>query len=623
MDTTREKEEKIGRSIEVALDALSDCLDDASPIFSDALMLSCLAHVPGARADTLKDALARRLTAERNDRWAWNYRRKARQAAAVKRFPDDLDDTACALISLKESGRLDISPQILALFAQHLIASERQPGGPYGTWIAPGKGAKNDFDPAVNANIAYFLALNGIFLDGLESFLLEAFQMPTPASLYYHDPLLPYYFLSRYLSLAKSDKRPAAQIAKEVALKEARKALVRPETNVLGRALAACICARLGGVEEASSAVDAIVEAQGQNGLWQADPLYIEEMREGQPVYFESATVTTAFCLEALEAHRSKSRAEPEKSSDDAALAETAEKFASLFSGPLACFERQALEQLGRLRRNGIEKLAALLPFKATKGPDRPGGRGLAVSLGAANLCGWIGYTIQDDAMDEGRSLQLLPLANVCLRLAEGILRQLAPDAAFASYSKEALDRIDAANHQESFGGAAARLSDKSFGHALGPLLLLSRAGHGPGSALFASLESFFVHYLTARQMSDDAHDWEADLAQGRINSAAAALFRLVPRTASAEALQRAFWDKAIDRIARRIHYHASTARLHARACGTAVHAAYLESLLVPIERSARRAIEERNKALDFLSAFRTPNTATAPAGPGASAESL
>lgn len=54
--------------------------------------------------------------------------------------------------------------------------------------------------------------------------------------------------------------------------------------------------------------------------------------------------------------------------------------------------------------------------------------------------------------------------------------------------------------------------ANKSLPHALGPITLLYQCGYTLRSNETQTLISFFQNYLHARQLNDDAHDWQFDL---------------------------------------------------------------------------------------------------------------
>jgi hypothetical protein len=150
-------------------------------------------------------------------------------------------------------------------------------------------------------------------------------------------------------------------------------------------------------------------------------------------------------------------------------------------------------------------------------------------------------------------------------------------------------------------------IAEKSIGHALGPLLVLGHCGAATEDAEVVALENMFKHYLIARQLHDDAHDWLDDLKRGQINLAGALTIKLaktekaVSEKISAGDLQKIFWERAIDEISRKILEHTDCARKKIPA-GHSV----LNHLLEPLEASARKSITERDSVLQFIRVYQS-----------------
>ena len=180
---------------------------------------------------------------------------------------------------------------------------------------------------------------------------------------------------------------------------------------------------------------------------------------------------------------------------------------------------------------------------------------------------------------------------------------------------KGTMDRIDDANAWEqrhcrilagsnalpSFGGHET-LADRSIGHAMGPLAMLLLAGYDASGKEYKNVESFFRHYLIARQLHDDAHDWAEDLLRGRVNSIGAIVLgdKTMAATTALQELKKIFWEESIDVAARMIIAHIDAAR-RARESSPLSDADFMESALQRLESGARRAITERDEALAFL----------------------
>ena len=99
-----------------------------------------------------------------------------------------------------------IDGKALADIVKLLISAETAPGGPYQTWLTPRKSNKwHDIDPAVNANVAYFLSLQDIALPALIQYVEDCIKHERYSSRYYFSPIPIAYFISRWYRGNKAD----------------------------------------------------------------------------------------------------------------------------------------------------------------------------------------------------------------------------------------------------------------------------------------------------------------------------------------------------------------------------------------------------------------------------------
>lgn len=234
----------------------------------------------------------------------------------------------------------------------------------------------------------------------------------------------------------------------------------------------------------------------------------------------------------------------------------------------------------------------------------------ILVDLGTANLHGWLAYRTYDNILDNEGSVSDLPLANISLREVTCIYLKLLPRVCIPLFS-DIMDGIERANLWErehcykstekpDYGNYQI-LADKSLGHALGPIAILAQNGYTPHSPEIEKTISFFTHYIIARQLNDDAHDWASDLERGFVNSASALFEHIATKK---ETLQETFWKVHIDTIAQNIFFHITKAREELITNHALGDLSYLKSLLAPIERSAQKALIEKKQMLEFLKAY-------------------
>jgi hypothetical protein len=242
-------------------------------------------------------------------------------------------------------------------------------------------------------------------------------------------------------------------------------------------------------------------------------------------------------------------------------------------------------------------------------------------------LYGWIAYTIYDDFLDEEGQPPLLPVANMAMRELVLALRQEADrQPVFGALAWGVLDRQEAANAWEVTHCRAPRqrdllrgpvpdfgdrrvLAERSMGHALGCLAVTLELGYEAGSPEMTGLQEFFEHFLVARQLSDDVHDWMQDLSRGQVNAVGAYLLQNVSRREKTvaglyEQLERYFWEHGAVKLNEQIVAGIARARAAVRQPAFLEQPEMLEALLAPIEQSVHVAAEQRQRVGEFLRSY-------------------
>jgi len=129
----------------------------------------------------------------------------------------------------------------------------------------------------------------------------------------------------------------------------------------------------------------------------------------------------------------------------------------------------------------------------------------------------------------------------------------------------------------------------------------------------FKSVEKFFEYYLTARQINDDAHDWQQDLKKGQINYVGSKLIkRWLAKNNKAQIdlkkdlpnLNKFFWERQIKVAAGDILKHIQLAQLELKKNKFFSDPEMLEKLLTPIELSAQQALHEQKQTSEFLKSY-------------------
>jgi hypothetical protein len=466
--------------------------------FMAALILSSLTAVPGSQQ--LREHACSYLLLQRSETWTWNYWQRDHPRSLTQPYPDDLDDTVVALAALSLHNRALIDGAVLAHLTQTLINTESEPGGPYRTWLT----TWGDIDLAVNANVGYLLFIHGVHLPKLEAYITQSINDNHIASSYYLDHLPIIYSLSRWYRGTGVDR------LNQIIMQELKHA-----NNALSLALAITSAINLGlPCKLVLPAVQKLIEQQ-QNGRWPSAVYYIGAPDNNIEQQIGSTSLTTAIVLEALARYQ------------DLAISIKRPRLIAknLPSGDLnRLYHEQVSTIIARDHDGQITNIAALTAAAF----------GLKIAqktldlLNLGSLHGWIAYTIYDNFLDDEASPQLLSVANLCLRQTIKSFHTALPDnRQFCELIATTLDQVDAANtweiiHARSLDnlpnyGDLSQLAERSWGHILASTGTLIAGGHALGSLTPRAMHNFFYHYLIARQLNDDAHDWEDDLRAERI----------------------------------------------------------------------------------------------------------
>lgn len=510
----------------------TECFDRPSSVkttFAPALILASLARVPGS--GRVCDKLASWLLQQKSTSWSFNYWPVNAPERKTRPYPDDLDDTFCALIALYRYNPALIDSRCLAKVVRLLIAAEIKVGGPYKTWLTL-QGAPahwQDVDIAVNANINYFMRLVSRDVPNVQRLLDAAVSQGIFTTQYYPQAALVQYYMAR------------AGVERATLLKK-----ITSSQGTSPAATALAITARNhAGEKPHPPMIEALLRTQRPDGSWPPEGLWIDRAGSRGAVYAGAPALTTAFVLEALCCNTpvvklAAARSHPAPYKQVIALAK-----AQLQDVPRP-LRTEALAMVDRMERGDQNTEIALLPHifaGSLTTPIAQDGTFLA-QLGAANLFGWMAYTIYDDFLDgEGRS-NVLPVANVALRQSLQSFAIAVPDSVFQKEVTATFDSMDAANYQEvdryrcqvlngrlklaslPYYKSVVSIADRSIGHTLTPSAVLTMAGIEIQDDRSRLVRKALRHYLAARQLNDDLHDWRVDVTQGHMSYVVAYMLR-------------------------------------------------------------------------------------------------
>lgn len=592
-------------------------------IFPTILILDCLREVIGTEDIRLR--AAKYLEGQVSDDGSWNYWDVTSTAKQAQPYPDDLDDTACALAALTRSGKSWVDGFRLGQFARLLVAAEQRPGGPYNTWLIDARKAPQwqNVDVAVNANIGYALSLHAVRVSGLMGYLDQALAQDALTSSYYVGELPVLYFLSRWYQ-GEQQHRLAAKVAQYINQNAAVTAL---DTALL---LSAACRAGLPKQQLAGLADSLQQAATGRH--WPAAAFYVDPVYSGTQHYGGSAALTTALALEALTAYANMNLDAPpmviaRKRGVPAIMADVRNDAVTL---PNDRLRRRYLVTARRVMQDAAgEQITAPATII-----DQAGGWGTPqrtlTGLNLASLNGWMAYTLYDDFLDgRGRSEQL-NVANAALRRSYARCVAALPNHPdWAAYVDHVFDVIDSANDwEQQYARAQVRggritlnhlpdyaaydqLADRSWGHSLAATgVALKHYGslHDPQ---LQHLLAFFRHFLIARQLNDDAHDWEEDLRAGHVSAVLAMLLDgmyELPHTCSVDdeldSLRQHFWQHTISDAAELIGAHLTAARQELDVLSRDLEVMVLLGWLDTLESAVAAALKGRDEAVRFMQAY-------------------
>ncbi|HSX00288.1 MAG TPA: hypothetical protein VLH38_04595 [Patescibacteria group bacterium] len=598
--------------------------------FTSSLMLHSLAG--STEAQDIRNKLSDWLLTQKNDAWSFNYWGTHAPERKTLPYPDDLDDTFCALAALYKHNPQLIDAQALGKIVRLLLATETTVGGPYRTWLvtADAPAVWQDVDLAVNSNVAYFLRLAAQPLPNLTTLMTEHIKSGRLLSAYYPSIYPLFYYLAR-----SYDGDAASLLITQLRRRRRSGYWGTPQQT----ALAMSALCELKAPDDLRPAIDYLLEQQLPDGHWPAEAFCIDPAKTGRQYYNGCAALTSSFIIEALKHTIAKNKSTPRLS-----IPHKEHKSAQIHAAVLAK-ARMQYKRLGPTLRtymtSTLERMVqgdhsreiVLLPyFFAQALRSGTPSQALLTNLGLANLYGWAAYTIFDDFLDGDGKPQLLPVATSALRYSLEqfqIALPLSPE--YQTFVRQTFHTIDNANAWEirycrfnldegqyiQIGALPnydrlQRLAERSLGHALTPLGILSSLGIMPNDPAAQRLVLSLKQYLIARQLHDDLLDWEKDVRAGhcsfvvqqllhilQVTPGRYDLFELVPR------MQQAFWGQVLPDVGAILLRHTMLAKQNLARSKLFTPANEVTKLIDNLHTSVSRELAEHGDAQRFLRAYR------------------
>jgi hypothetical protein len=297
-------------------------------------------------------------------------------------------------------------------------------------------------------------------------------------------------------------------------------------------------------------------------------------------------------------------------------------------SAPLSATSKEMLQEVAKV---DAEHEITLLPYFFNQALQTP----LATIdqlrlLGQANVFAWMAYVIYDDFLDDEGDPRLLSTANVAHRFALSCYDQIVEhDAVQLDWVDSIFTELDAANAWE-IANCRFNVSDNcitirqipDFGdrdilaqrtaiHTLGAQIILYQHGLSPESVKGRQIKQAYRHYLIARQLNDDVHDWLKDLQAGQISYVVAVILHKMELSRGEAKLDKllqqarhVFWQEALPEIAQTALEHILLSRQLFETSGLLRRTNAIYDFLDNMATVMRDGLAKRQQGLDFLTVF-------------------
>ncbi len=291
-----------------------------------------------------------------------------------------------------------------------------------------------------------------------------------------------------------------------------------------------------------------------------------------------------------------------------------------------------ALHFLDIVRQADKNQEIALLPSLFARSLLSPPAQLPLHELGLANVYCWIAYTIYDQILDETPNPELLPVANIAMRKSLQVYQQLFPvDHAFHTILDKTFTSMDHANAWEIARARFQRtgkyitlsklpayeqydiLADRCSGHILGPLAISILCD--VSTEALNNVEKGLRHYLIARQLSDDIHDWKDDFTAGHASSVSTHILTQLGVTSGKTAftplltaMRTNFWEESMESFTAIIVRHLEQSRHYLLQSGLLMQQGPIFALHDQLKKYAEDSLSEYRASHEFLNAYSTAN---------------
>lgn len=528
--------------------------------------------------DKLLTIVTNYILQNRRSSFNWNMWSQP-QPKELPTYPDDLDDTIAAYHALHLLGALQAADY--ARLTKTLIATEVKPGGPYRTWIVPPEADKVwlDVDPCVNAAVGAFACELGLELPGLTEYLLQCLQDDKLDSPYYPNRHVTLWQYSR-ISQLKNHELLRVEISKYLdsptfPLLLAARNIGLPYTVSLDPNKPEALC-----YEYREKTIEDSVFNGCSAFSMAADHILHLPLPTDKEVTPQSNMV--------------------EKKDDNIAL----RKHATAYLRTLAKPHRQVSKKYftAVLGQQGVTTAFADLVYSSLpKNKQKMISNKTLETLRFATLLGWVSYTMLDQAYDEG-DRQLIPTGVFLNRAMRQKFEEACSKPEFLCWLDKTLATMDAANAQEIILNnqrkplSLIELGQRALGHAAASMAILFIC-----DIPTEDFATFALHYLVARQLDDDAHDWQKDRENKQLTPVG---YWLSQHLGKNDDPAEIFWKQIIDLVASSVHEHTQISFQALQKMQDQIDISQLTNLLFSHDRAMQRALAKREETLEFTLAL-------------------
>lgn len=576
------------------------------------------------------------LISQKSSAGSFNYWKRGSNDQEKEPYPDDLDDTFCALSALHlfDSGIIDEKTVIDSLSI--LTFLECNEGGPYKTWLVEGNDEWLDIDLAVNSNVAYFLSLQGVYLENIVKMIERAVDECDYESKYYSSVYSVIYFISRFYK--KKRKREIIDY-----LLKNRKDDFSWNSNALDTALALLALMNFGYFShDLKKSADKILSMQNSDGSWDLEPFVVERIVGRKKYHSGSQALSTGFCIEALDRfYDKKNKCDVEKkikvpkTKESQKIKNRIIKKSQKIISSIDCEVQSGInKKVDEILVHDSSDQITLLPFYFRKyffKPNQGVKNEIIVGLGLVGLLGWVAYDIYDDLIDGDGDIGSIALANFLLKELSIVFCGVARDNKDAlSFFSKTINRIEEASFWETSHcrieikndqlcipvelpdyGDYSVLASRSMGHSLGVVGTLLLAGYKKNSREVKFAQSFFENYIIARQLNDDMHDWEEDLSNGRLTSVVVALIDQFSKVSKKKCIQlekdmdilrNIFWNVIVVDVCNDILLHTKKSRKSIENLSFASKKIdFFDEMIESVEGVAKKTLSDQGEVVELL----------------------